>query len=131
MEHSNPQKLRSATLIRRITSPTKSLKKNDPTDLTVAADAATVEEVEVAVEAMDEEAAVATAEVAVATAVVAEVTVEAAAEDTATEIADVTDTRLRMQPTAAVNFSEFFFLFPFKFLWFCLMKDEHRLAVHI
>lgn len=94
MERSNPQELRSATLIRRTTSPTKSLKKNDPTDLTVAADAATVEEVEVAVEVMDEEEAVATAEVAVATAVVAEVTVEVAAEDTATEIADATDTRL-------------------------------------
>jgi len=96
MEHSNPQKLRSATLIRRTTSPTKSLKKNDPTGLTVAADAATAEEVEVAVEVMDEEAAVATAEVAVATAAVAEVTVEVAAaeEDTATEIAGATDTRL-------------------------------------
>jgi len=97
MEHLNPQKLRSATLIRRTTSPTKSLKKKDPTDLTVAVDAATAEEVEVAAEgAMDEEAAVATAGVAVATAAVAEVTVEVAAaeEDTATEIADATDTRL-------------------------------------
>jgi len=91
MEHSNPQKLRSATLIRRITSPTKSLRKNDPTDLTVAVDAVTVEEVEV--EVMDEEAAEATAEVAAA--MVAEVTaVEVAEEDTATEIADATDTRL-------------------------------------
>src|SRR5208282_2783784 len=95
MEPSNPQNLRSATLIRRTTSPTKSLKKNDRTDPTVAADVATVE-VEVAAEeeVMDEEAAVATAEVAVATAVVAEVTVEVAEEDTATEIADATDTKL-------------------------------------
>jgi hypothetical protein len=90
------------------------LKKNGPTDLTVAADAATVEEVEVAVEVMDEEAAEATAEEAVATAAVAEVTaVEVAEEDTATEIADVTDTRLCKQPTAAINFSEFFFFLYF------------------
>jgi hypothetical protein len=76
------------------------LKKNGPTDLTVAADAATVEEVEVAVEVMDEEAAEATAEEAVA-----EVTaVEVAEEDTATEITDATDTRLCKQPTAAINF---------------------------
>ena len=109
MEHSNPQKLRSATLIRRITSPTKSLKKNDPTDLTVASDVATAEEVEVAVEVMDE-AAEATAEVAAA--MVAEGTaVEVAEEDTATEIADATDTRLRKQPAAAINFLEFFFSF--------------------
>src|SRR5208282_2916751 len=89
MEPSNPQNLRSATLIRRTTSPTKSLKKNGRTDPTVAADVATVE-VEVAVE----EEVMATAEVAVATAAVAEVTVEVAEEDTATEIADATDTRL-------------------------------------
>src|SRR5271167_555792 len=95
MERSNPQNLRSATLIRRTISPTKSLKKNVRTDLMVAADAAT-EEVEAEEEVMDEEEAAeeATAEEAVATAVVAEVTVEVAEEDTATEIADATDTRL-------------------------------------